>query len=295
MAFFCARILLILTVSGLFFSSAPVLADSRIVIPYVSPEDHRHDYVMSLLQLALNKTVDEYGGFELVHSDVPTEQARSLRMVKDGNGMDLAWSMTSVKREQDLLPIRVPLHKGLLGYRVFIIDPGLQPYFSRVRSLRDLKFFKAGQGHDWPDTIILRRNGLPVVVSPRYHLCFDMLSKQRFDYFPRGLIEPWSELEQYNNLNLAVEKTLLLRYPAPIYFFVNRKNQALANRIYKGLNMALDDGSFDEIFYNHPQVVEAFRKSQLKKRRILDLVNPLLPAETPLDDKRLWIDLEKIP
>ncbi|WP_199244339.1 hypothetical protein [Pseudodesulfovibrio cashew] len=264
-------------------------------MPHVMPDDPRHTYVISLLRLALDKTVPEYGDYDLVHHPIPTEQSRSLELVAEGGGIDVVWTMTSIERERDLLPVRIPLQKGLLGYRIFLIRKGRADVFRRVRSLDELRRFVAGQGHDWPDTRILRHNGLRVRTCPRYSLCFGMLAERRFDFFPRGVNEPWGEMREHPGMPFCVEKTILLRYPAPLYFFVNRGNPGLAKRIDTGLRMALADGSFDELFYNHPQMRQVFQKVGFKERRIFDLENPFLPPETPLDDASMWIDLDKLP
>ena len=273
---------------------AAVGAATRIVIPCLGADDTRHSYTLALLRLALDKTVDEYGEYELVFHELVAEQSRSVRLL-DGGELDLYWSMTSREREEAMLPIRIPMQKGLLGYRVFIIKPHMAEAFSRVRSMEGLSAFLAGQGHDWPDREILDFNGLRVVPATTYPGCFRMLLSDRFDYFPRGVVEPWSEVAQYPAGDLVVEETLMLRYPAPIYFFVSRSNAALARRMEKGLRAALADGSFDDLFYNHPYHREAFEKARVKERRVFDLVNPLLPPETPLHEKALWIDLDKLP
>ena len=119
-----------------------------------------------------------------------------------------------------------------------------------------------------------------------------MLSYKRFDYFPRGVNEIWEEVRTHRNQGLIVEKTLLLKYPAPIYFFVNKRNVELAKRLEKGLRLAIQDGSFDRLFLNHPSNRPIFELAQMKKRRIFLLKNPLLPEETPLWDKALWYSVE---
>jgi hypothetical protein len=52
--------------------------------------------------------------------------------------------------------------------------------------------------------------------------------------------------------------------------------------------MAIEDGSFDRFFYNHPDIKNVLTRADLKNRRIFELKNPVLPKDTPLNDKRLW-------
>lgn len=66
----------------------------------------------------------------------------------------------------------------------------------------------------------------------------------------------------------------MLYYPADIYFFVNKENEALAHRIEKGMEALIDNGKVDPFFYNHPRVNAGLE--QLKSRRIIELKNPYL-------------------
>ena len=80
----------------------------------------------------------------------------------------------------------------------------------------------------------------------------------------------------------------MLKYRAPIYFFVSRGDTLLAQRLEKGLRMAIDDGSFDDYFYNSPINKPIFASNKLKGRKIFELNNPLLSPQTPLSELKLW-------
>lgn len=45
-----------------------------------------------------------------------------------------------------------------------------------------------------------------------------MLDGGRFAAYPRGVHEPWSEIAGRPELELAVEKKLMLAYKMPMYF-----------------------------------------------------------------------------
>ena len=96
-----------------------------------------------------------------------------------------------------LLPIRIPIQKGILGWRVGLIRKGDQGRFAGVDTLEDLKRVRLAQGQEWPDTLILRANGIDVITAPRYEGLFKMLVSKRFDYFPRSVNEIWDELESH--------------------------------------------------------------------------------------------------
>jgi hypothetical protein len=76
-----------------------------------------------------------------------------------------------------------------------------------VHSLADLKPMRFGQGSDWPDTAVLRDNGLQVVTSQNYASLFRMLDAGRFDLFPREVLVAWDEQAHAaeQGLKLAVD------------------------------------------------------------------------------------------
>ena len=251
------------------------------------PDDTRNAYFLAVLQLALEKTADQ-GNIALQPASEAMTQSRALQRLSEGDGIDVVWSMTSIEREKQNRPIRIPLLKGLMGYRLLIIRAEDQSWFRRVQTIDQLRELRAGQGHDWPDTEILRANGLAVEATVDYDSLFRMLQLGRFDYLPRAVNEPWEELALRPGRGLAVEEGLMLYYPTAEYFFVHRDNDALAERIELGLRRALADGSFDKLFREHPVNANAFGKANILKRRIIRLDNPLLPPETPFDQPGLW-------
>lgn len=259
----------------------------------VSKQDSRNIYFIEMLELALEKSKDKYGDYKLEGIEYEMVQSRIIREISKGK-FDIVWSMTSGEREKSLLPVRIPLLKGLLGYRIFIIKKGDEYKFSQINSLKDLKKRSAGQGHDWPDTKILEANGLTVVKAAKYEMLFKMLTGDRFDYFPRGVNEPWSEVKNFEKGKLTVEKSLLIKYPAPIYFFVNKENSKLAERLEYGLNKAIDDGSFDKLFYNNESNKAIFELANIENRKIFSLDNPLLSEGTKkiLDNKKYWYSVK---
>ena len=121
-----------------------------------------------------------------------------------------------------------------------------------------------------------------------------MLDGGRYDALPRGLQEPWRELESFSELRLAVEQNLMLVYRMPFYFFVSRDKPALAANLELGFNRAIADGSFDAYFFNDPIVKDALARANIKNRIVMELDNPTLPVQTPLDRPELWLDPRKL-
>ncbi|EDY87418.1 exonuclease [gamma proteobacterium HTCC5015] len=275
---------------GLFASiliSLPCLAETTLYYPEATQQDSRDDYFISLLQLALKKSGSDQH-YKLQAYSEPLSQNRAIKMLSKSDPLSVMWSMTTIEREEKLRPIRIPLLKGLMGFRVFITRRGEQGRFSKIKNRRQLKNLRAGQVQDWPDTKILKANNIPVAAPTSYEALFHMLHLGRVDYVPRALNEPWEEIKRLDQYDFAVENTLLLYYPTANYFFVAPDNEALANTIKKGLENAIDDGSFDELFHNHPINEKAFDQVRLIKRRLIKLDNPLLPSKTPIQREVLW-------
>lgn len=213
-----------------------------------------------------------------IHNDIKT------------GGLDVMWSMTSMQLEQDFQALYFPLFRGLLGMRLALVKSERKDILRNVNSLEDLKNFTAGQGKTWPDTQILEANRLNVVKTLKYPSLFYMLEGERFDYYPRGLNEPWGEVERYKELDLVVDPHVLLKYRAPLYFFVNKNNQELAQKLSRSLAQMVGDGSFNKLFFEDSQVQSALTQANLKQRVLIELENPFLSDATPLDRAELWFD-----
>ncbi len=269
--------------------SLPTAAQSN-VIRVNGAADGNASYVMEILNLALSKMDNRY---ELQVDNTPVTQARNMDDVASGR-MDLLWAATNIEMEKMLLPIRIPLYRGLLGHRIFIIRPESQTRFDQVKTFDDLKKFTFGQGTTWADSGILESNGLKVVRANKYPSLFHMLDGGRFDAFPRGVQEPWAELETNKNLPLTVEKRIMLVYRMPLYFFTKHGNTKLAADLEQGLNRAIADGSFNQVFFRHPIVRSAIEQANMHDRIAFMIDNPTLPKETPLDREELWFDIDSI-
>ncbi|MFY8326022.1 hypothetical protein [Pseudoalteromonas sp. ZZD1] len=240
-----------------------------------------------LLIAALNNADLDY--IHPYESDKDISNARILNDVKIGQ-LDVMWSMTSQSLEQDYQAIYIPLFRGLLGMRLAIVTQQNVEIFRHVSNIADLKKFRAGQGKTWPDTTILKENGLNVVTTLKYPNLFPMLEGGRFDYFPRGVNEPWDEIVNYQDLNLTVDPYILLKYTAPLYFFVAKENAQLAQKLTQSLNNMIKDGSFSSMFFNDSQVQMVLKKANLKQRIFIPLNNPNLSSMTPLSRSELWFD-----
>lgn len=272
------------------FSQSLFAVDVIRTIPPQSEHDVSHHYFITLLKLSLEETVDEYGASEVAFTG-HMEQGRALHELQRGRRLDVYWAGTSLQREQMLRAVRIPLVKGLLGFRISLIRKASEVAFNRIQNLDDLKRFTACQGEHWPDSDILEAAGIPVRRGPIYELMFRQLDAGRCDYFPRGLHEGVGEMEARKQKfpEMMIYPDLIIYYPFPMYFFVNRANIRLAQRLELGLNRIIDKGMFDHHLRTHRVTRHLFPLEKWREKSVIILDNPLLPSDTQMRDQRYWI------
>jgi hypothetical protein len=267
--------------------SVATFAESTVTL--VSREDHNAKHAIRVIQLGLKKANFSH---KLVVTPVVYSDDRLDKELTDGT-IDIIWSATNTKKEAEFLPVRIPIFKGLLGFRICVLHEDNKNILANVNTLSDLKKFTFGQGRAWTDTDILRTNGFNVETGT-YEGLFMMTDGKRFDIFPRGVHEPWAELAARPDLKLTIDENIMLVYKMPFYLFVNPKKPELAEALERGLMLAIDDGSFDEFFYNDPYIQNTLAAAKIKNRRVIELNNPNLPPKTPIDNPKLWIDIAKL-
>ena len=260
-----------------------------------APGDTRYDHYWRLLEQALAITELDFGPFAMREAALRMTEARALDELEGGKGNITVLIHGNVADyEQRLLPIRFPLDKGLLGYRVFLIRDEMQAKLDLVGSLDALRRYSIGQGREWGDVTILRQAGLTVVEGTAYEGLFPMLAAGRFQLFSRSVVEVGEELtrEKPYYPELAIERHLMLYYPLTRYFYVTRSpaGDTLARRISEGLERMLKNGLFNRMFEDFKSPIE--RQIGLRNRLLIRIANPLQTPETPLERPELWYNPE---
>lgn len=244
---------------------------------------HQQDYKTELLELALN------------HSSVPFElenipvklgnSARAIRFIEQGK-FDVGAFHTTRYLEQTLLPVRIPVFKGVVGLRLPLIRTANSADFARITTLKDLQHWVAVQGFNWPDSAVLTENGLPLQTGSDLAQMRRLVLNERADYFPRSVMEIWEEEQIYSLAGLVVEQSLVIYYQSACYFFVNKNKPELAAAIEAGLERAIADGSFDDLFNRY--FGPSLEKANLPRRHMIHMANHQLPPGAPVDRKELW-------
>jgi len=256
--------------------STQLFAQTKVLrIPgNVQGDKVRNPYVDELLRLIFAKqSID----LTIQYNRDRLSQGRALKELADGGDIDLNWSVTTSERETHLLPIRIPIYQGLIGWRTFLIHKDNQAKFAEVKSVEDLRAFIAVQRFDWPDYKILQANNLLVEGNISFEIMHKAVLTGLADYFPRSVLEIIREHKKHNIKDLVIEPSLLIKYPSAYYFFVHPKNIELAQTIESGFKKAIADGSFARLFarYHGDSLQQLF----IENRHVIELNNPLFPQQ----------------
>lgn len=290
------RRLILWGVLGLWWGAQALAAGPAMAYIYPPPEsgaDRRMDYYWVLMRSALEATRRHWGPFELEPSTVVMNADRSQVLLANSETITTLVRVTSHERERALRPVRIPLDKGLTGYRLFLIRQPSQSALDGVRTLDDLRRFSIGQGSNWVDTKVLRAAGFVVETAPSYESLFHMLDAGRFDLFSRGINEIAREWDDRRSTHpqLMIEEHLMLYYPLPRYFFFapTAQGERLAQRVEAGLQILMRNGQFERMYREFKRQILADLK--VSGRRLFRLDNPELPPLTPLNRPELWDNL----
>ena len=280
-----------LMILSLFLVCSTSFAEMHFV--YHGPEsehDFRYRYHWEILKTALDLTIKKYGPYTWTSSEIMSETQQLAEMKKSSPKLTVMIRETNLSYEKFLIPVRIPIDKNLIGYRVLLIEKDEQPRLAKVKTLGELRKFTMGQGENWGDIEILEHSGFKVKTEARYDDLFKSLDAGKFKVFPRGLVEVMDEYRKFKSRypNLAVESSLLLYYPLPTYFwFQDTKNgQLMAQRVEEGMKLLIESGGLQKIFDKH--YAKIIRELHLKTRTLISIPNPNLPATVPFEKKELW-------
>lgn len=274
-------------------AALPACADPVMTYIYHRDEgdiDIRNQYLWRLLRGALERTRDRWGDYVLEPSIAMHEKRRIYVLEHNEAGINVSLFPAQKGLSDKLAAVKIPVDRGMLGYRVLLIRESEQPLFDKVHSVEDLKQFTFGLLSGWEDVAILKQAELKVVSGTSYEGLFRMLSAGRFNAFNRSSSEVLQEysLREKDLPGVAIEKHLLLHYPMPAYFwFPNTEDgRRRADRVRTGLTEMIRDGSFQALF--DQEFGSIIKQLDLDHRLVLELPNPLLGEGDPLDDASLW-------
>jgi hypothetical protein len=248
------RLLLFIIVS-LWLSAGLVCAQATetvVKIPYMDRAASHRIYANELLKLALSLSAEKYGPFKITQQKYQTVLNRQLLEIENGQWLSVAVSMPTKEWLSNAQIVNFPIMKGLASYRLFFSLDKTLPQLNQLQSLDALKKLYIGQGRGWSTANILEDNGFTVMYGVSYENLFPMLHADRFQLLMRGIYEIEPEFEEYKHTmpHLRIVDSFAVYTYLPMYFFVNKKQIQLVERLTYGLIRANDSGQLDNLF-NH--------------------------------------------
>ena len=250
-------------------------------------DSRQSNLYMDALVWLLNKSGKEV---QIVRTDhPPSTQKRKVAMVLNKE-IDIMYAGTSAELESTLKPLRYPISRGLIGYRVLIINKSQLTHYNQISSFDQLAKQPALLGFGWTEVNMFRDNGM-LVYEKSYDDIFAIINSGHPGYFSRGILEVYGELQDRPELQkLVVHPGLLTSYPSAMYFFVHPDNDQLAQLISDAFINSYQDGSYLEFFYSHPLVKSALERANLKQRKKIIINNPWFPRESRQVADQYWHD-----
>jgi len=268
---------------------------AELVVTLTSPQtgrDPRQSYNGLVLALALEKTRAVDGDYRIDVTPV-MNSARALLEIKN-NHYPNQILMTSFQNKllgEGLDYARFPVEFGVTGYRICFVSAQSREKVAQSKTLDDLRRFTIGQGIGWADSEILRFNGFNVHEAGQQDSLFLMVAAGRFDLFCRGINELEPELQRNKDIaKLDYDRSMAISYPLPRFFFANKQNRALLDRITRGMQLAYQDGSLRKLWLD--QYREALRFANLKQRKIFYLKTPHID-QIDFDYQQYYFDPRK--
>ncbi|ESE40951.1 hypothetical protein [Shewanella decolorationis] len=269
-------LIMLVYIGTCFFPSQSFATDAFIINPPESDNDHRYQYTYDLLALVIDATKDDFGEATLEMSGVVMSRNRIFRELLEGKNINVMAEASNATWDQQLIPVKIPIRKGIQGFRLFIIKKDNLALMANVKTLAELMALDTGSGSQWSTKVAMQKAGFNVIESTQYDNLFNMLSVGRFVTFGRGVNEIFQEVEQFNKKypDLILDDNILLYIPLATYYYVSPSQPRLAKRIQVGLQRIIENGQFDTFFYQRH--CDLLLKSNINRRIVFKINNPLV-------------------
>ncbi|WP_374764915.1 hypothetical protein [Yunchengibacter salinarum] len=265
----------------------------------LAPESHAARFVLATRRNASVSKSYEFqalwtavrhapGAHELDIVKVDEPQATTMDRLAAGDApFNVFIAGFSAEREARFAQVDFPISRGLLGYRLLIIPPDRQSLFNGIDSLEALqRQARIASGTGWPDTRILKANGIKVEEGD-YMALWDRVRAGAADGYGRGANEVMPEINGGPGDGLALEESLTIVYRLPQFAYMAKQDQELADLLMQGFEGAFSQGTLEARFYRHDRNAKAL--DLLKGRRVIRLTNPALTDRVKAIPDMYWV------
>ncbi|MFP5240108.1 MAG: hypothetical protein ACLGQW_09785 [Acidobacteriota bacterium] len=188
----------------------------------------------------------------------------------------------ALEGRQLIAAIRIPLERGLLGYRVCLVRGSDKDMLKGVTSVEALRRFRVGQGYGWGDKDVYAAAGIPVVEAPFTSQSAPLraLASGHFDLLPLGSseFEAFLVRSKEEGLDIAADSHIVIRYPWFRFVWVSMtapNAAALLENLEKGLGIMARDGSFIRIYEHYKGKADT---AWIRRKTIIELASPYAQA-----------------
>lgn len=253
-----------------------------------SSMDKRTMHKNEVIKRALEITIPSYGAYEFKFIETQMNHHRALPSTIKGTNNNVYVAPANDEWNKKTLPIKIPIRRGLLNYRLLLIHKADLSKFAKVNTLDDLKKLTAGLRNGWVTTDIFHKSGLKTIETRNFEGLFLSLDNHRFNYLPRAIYEIFDELHNRKHLlsNVIIEPTLAIHLPMPTYIYVSPTAPRIAERLEAGLRKMLKKGELKLLLNKY--YADDIKRANLKARKIIKINNPYYDEKALLNDKSLW-------
>ncbi len=229
-----------------------------------SPEN----YTMEVLKAALEATKPNYGPYTLTYADREMSRSRTFREMQMGEGVNIADTPITESWSDKLIRIPIPVQRGILSYRLFLVNKDNIDLLAKVETIEDLKKLRQGSGAQWAITNTLKASKFNIVEGNSKVSLLNMLAAKRFDIYGRGINEIFGELADHgkDHPTIVIDQHVALYSYLPTYFHVSPNHGRIAERIDIGLRKINATGVHEKLFLKHHQ--NFIKAANLDKRKI---------------------------
>lgn len=228
------------------------------------------------LLLAIEKSSPQYGAAELTPVEIDGYQ-NAFASLELGQRINIMVSAVNADYESRALPVYVPLDRGLLGFRVCVINNQHYKQFELLANKQGFieKKMRVGLGLGWPDADIMRANQVNVSTFNSSNSVLQALKNNTIDCYSRSVGEVMRE--PLLSEQIVIEENMGLIYPLTDIIYVSKKHPKLHARLLAGLNSALEDGSFNTLMKKHYAM--ALSATDFYFRNLIIIDNPNITPE----------------
>ena len=228
----------------------------------------------AILRLALEKSGRD---FDLAPSRASRLYGREgdemRRLGEEGN---IIWASPIHPQREEMLPIEIPISRGLSSYQYLWVRPADLKLFSHVRTADDVKDFPILTGQNWGANDILEADGFELRKGYSANLP-GMLMAGRGDILLWPVFGIFNIYEKYGvaNLEMTPIQDVLVHLPQAVYFWVAQDgSEDLHDAVESVLRAAMKDGYLNELMRSFPRIGEVYSDLLSKEFVVIRIDNP---------------------